>query len=230
MYSKEALLTGLFGYDPTSCVTECRTPIHADNALWMLEQAISNPHVAPTFGHALRPYVVFNRETRKFEYIVGIANADLVAWMSTPTNSQEATIQAKAVRAAICNCFEMLSNDGCDAVQADLLDFRGSFSTQFYPMSSAVKDPILQQKPVVYSLLLNQVAATYSQNGVSYAEFSVSLNTVMTQSFRRHVTEQCVWPDEVPFSLRQHFRYQLGAASNTVFLPVFLERRQSTQT
>ena len=52
VYSREVLLTGPYGYDPTNVVAECRTAIHPENALWLLEQKICNPHVAPTFSQA----------------------------------------------------------------------------------------------------------------------------------------------------------------------------------
>ena len=68
-----------------------------------------------------------------------------------------------------------------------------------------MKDPILQQKPIVYAVLMNHVATVYAGNGVSYAELSVSLKTVMSLCFQKYVAEDQVWPRPVPKHLRPYF-------------------------
>ena len=169
-----------------------------------------NKKFAIRMSHPLsrrQPYIVFNHDSQKFDHVVGITNSDLIAWMRfAETDLPAVKIQAKAVRAAIWNCFEMLGNDGCGASHADLLDYRGNFSPQFYPMRYAVKDPILQQQPIVYSVLMNHVATAYVRNGVSYAELSVSLKTIMSPCFQKYLAEDRVWPQLLIASyLRPYF-------------------------
>ena len=217
VYPKDELLKAFFGYDPSSQLSECHNAMHPDDALWRLEQLICNPRSTTFFADALRPYVIFNCKSRMFEYVVGLTNTTLMSWMEG--DSDEAT----SGRAALDNCFEMLDNRGGRAGNADLKSYRGKFSPQFNPMRYALKDPLIQQQPIVLSCLLNHVAYNYYRNGVSYVELSVSLREAMRPHFRRYVQPAMVWPPDsatakriapgflFKFSPEGHFTYRFLA-------------------
>ena len=135
----------------------------------------------------IRPYVFFDARKQLFDYQFGITNTNLCKLMgenlSTPTDFHEAT------RAQIANCFSMLNIDASPSTQHDLIQrYRGHFTPQFYPQRFALKDAIYWQFLPTLQLLLEHVLTQYQKSSVTYVEFSMGMNDLLSPWVYRHLT------------------------------------------
>lgn len=85
----------------------------------------------------------------------------------------------------------MLNIDGtrihCNGA-AQISQFRGKFTNDFYPRRFALKDCIYGQRLEILSILLHNTINRYSKSGTNYVEYSLGVNDLMNLNVWRHLT------------------------------------------
>ncbi|KAI9015033.1 hypothetical protein BC832DRAFT_185908 [Gaertneriomyces semiglobifer] len=151
------------------------------------------------FKEMFRQYLIFNARGKngvaQFELVTGITNSDLLELMELGENGEQDHMRsdrAKAIEGVIRNGFSMLNADGSqpDSLNAaQVREFRGCFTPEFYPRRFALKDCIYSQRLEVLGILINNTAGRYGKSGVIYVEYSVGVNDMLNLNVWKHLTE-----------------------------------------
>ncbi|KAJ3184005.1 hypothetical protein HDU85_001856 [Gaertneriomyces sp. JEL0708] len=169
--------------------------------LQFLESAFSKPPRLRRrpFKEIFRQYLIFSARGKngvaQFKLVTGITNSDLLELMELGENGAQDNMrsaQAKANEVLIRNGFSMLNPDGTQPKSlhaAQLREFRGCFTPEFYPRRFALKDCIYSQRLEVLGILLNNTAGRYGKSGVIYVEYSVGINDMLNLNVWKHLVE-----------------------------------------
>lgn len=200
VFSVETLIQAMFGVkipkdDNNQNLDRSLENSSYSNLFQELEKSLCNPAIGFSFGLRARPCIFLNRVENKLECKYGVTNGDLLEAIESGVPEEKRSKAAKAVEANLRNCFAMLNIDGKEPSNQGLVEYRGQFTPEFFPMRYVLKDPLFEQRPEIYSLLVNNVMARYAKAGVGYVEFSLSTKHLLKDVVVKHLSESMVWPE-----------------------------------